>query len=58
MCVQVIAELGRATTIDFAVYSITNPKIADAIIAAHRAVGSTPRRLQRLLRALRPMSQK
>ena len=43
MCVQVIAELGRATTIDIAVYSITNPKIADAIIAAHRAVGSNPR---------------
>ncbi|MBR3782225.1 MAG: hypothetical protein IKL14_02440 [Alphaproteobacteria bacterium] len=33
---RIIAELGRATTIDIAVYSITNPKIADAIIAAHR----------------------
>ena len=33
---RIIAELGRATTIDIAVYSITNPKIADAIIAAHQ----------------------
>ena len=33
---RIIAELGRATTIDIAVYSITNPKIANAIIAAHR----------------------
>ena len=33
---RIIAELGRATTIDIAVYSITNPKIANAIIAAHQ----------------------
>ena len=33
---RIIAEINRATTIDIAVYSITNPKIADAIIAAHR----------------------
>lgn len=33
---RIIAELGRATAIDIAVYSITNPKIANAIIAAHR----------------------
>lgn len=33
---RIIAELGRATTVDIAVYSITNPKIVDAIIAAHR----------------------
>lgn len=33
---RIIAELSRATTIDIAVYSITNPKIAKAIIAAHR----------------------
>lgn len=33
---RIITELGRATTVDIAVYSITNPKIADAIIAAHR----------------------
>ena len=33
---RIIAELGRATTIDIAVYSITNPKMANAIIAAHR----------------------
>ena len=33
---RIIAELGRATTIGIAVYSITNPKIADAIIAAHQ----------------------
>ena len=33
---RIIAELGRADKIDIAVYSITNPKIANAIIAAHR----------------------
>ena len=33
---RIIAELGRADKIDIAVYSITNPKIADAIIATHR----------------------
>ena len=33
---RIIAEINRATTIDIAVYSITNPKIANAIIAAHR----------------------
>ena len=33
---RIIAELGRADKIDIAVYSITNPKIVDAIIAAHR----------------------
>ena len=33
---RIIAELGRATTIDIAVYSITNPKIANAIITAHQ----------------------
>ena len=32
---QIIAELGRAKNIDIAVYSITNPKIANAIIVAH-----------------------
>lgn len=33
---RIIAELDRADKIDIAVYSITNPKIANAIIAAHR----------------------
>ena len=33
---RIIAELARAKTVDIAVYSITNPKIANAIIAAHR----------------------
>ncbi len=33
---RIIAEINRATTIDIAVYSITNPKITNAIIAAHR----------------------
>ena len=33
---RIIAEINRATTIDIAVYSITNPKIANAIITAHR----------------------
>ena len=33
---RIIAEINRATTIDIAVYSITNPKIANAIIATHR----------------------
>ena len=33
---RIIAELGQADKIDIAVYSITNPKIANAIIAAHR----------------------
>ena len=33
---RIIAELGRAVKIDIAVYSITNPKIANAIIAAHQ----------------------
>ena len=33
---RIIAEINRATTIDIAVYSITNPKIADAIITAHQ----------------------
>ncbi|MDW2974901.1 MAG: phospholipase D-like domain-containing protein [Alphaproteobacteria bacterium] len=36
---RIIAELGRADKIDVAVYSITNPKIANAIIAAHRRGG-------------------
>ena len=33
---RIIAEISQSTTIDIAVYSITNPKIANAIIAAHR----------------------
>ena len=33
---RIIAELGRADKVDIAVYSITNPKIANAIIAAHQ----------------------
>ena len=33
---RIIAEINRATTIDIAVYSITNSKIANAIITAHR----------------------
>ena len=33
---RIIAEISQSTTIDIAVYSITNTKIANAIIAAHR----------------------
>ncbi|MBQ2858955.1 MAG: endonuclease [Alphaproteobacteria bacterium] len=33
---RIIAEINRATTVDIAVYSITNSKIANAIIAAHQ----------------------
>ena len=39
---RIITELGRATTVDIVVYSITNPKIVEAIIAAHRR-GATVR---------------
>ena len=33
---RIIAEISQSTNIDIAVYSITNPKIANAIIAAHQ----------------------